>query len=201
MDADTETLLDRAAAGDESAVTQLLSKHRPRMRAMVRVRMDPRMIGRCDPSDIVQEALLDAHRQLPNYLAERPLPFYPWLRQITWQQLVAHHRRHLQYQVRSVLREEDVWRAMSDHSTSQLANHLIDSIASPSQQAARSESRREVLAALQDLSDTDREVLVLRVVEQLSSQETAAVLNITDNTVRVRQFRALKRLEAHLRRP
>jgi RNA polymerase sigma-70 factor (ECF subfamily) len=103
--------------------------------------------------------------------------------------------------VRSVLREDDVRRAMSDHSASQLVDHLIDSMASPSQQAARSESRREVLAALQELSETDREVLVLRVVEQLSSQETAAVLNITDNAVRVRQFRALKRLKARLRSP
>lgn len=198
MSADTDQLLDRAAAGDDSAVAGLLTKHRSRLRAMVNLRMDPRIAGRCDPSDVVQEALLDAHRQLRSYLAERPLPFYPWLRQITWQQLVAHHRRHLKYQVRSVLQEDDVWRATLDHSASHLAGQLVDSMASPSQQVERSEIQRAVLLALQELSDQDREILVLRILEQLSSQETAAILNISPSAVRVRQYRALTRLKQRL---
>ena len=88
---------------------------------------------------------------------------------------------------------------MSDHSNMQLAHQLIDSMASPSQQAARAESRQELLVALSELGDQDREILVLRIVEQLSSQETSAVLNISESAVRMRQFRALKRLKSRLR--
>jgi RNA polymerase sigma-70 factor (ECF subfamily) len=159
---------------------------------MVSLRMDPRIAVRCDPSDVVQEALLDAHRLLPQYLKDRPLPFYPWLRQLAWQQLVAHHRRHLKYKVRSVLREDDVWRSLSDHSTGQLAERLVESVATPSQAMARAEAHRDMMVALRQLRDDERDVLVLRILEELSSQETAAVLGISAEAVRVRQFRALQ---------
>lgn len=194
MTEDTEELLELAAAGNESAVSCLLSRYRTRLREMVRLRMDGRIAARCDPSDVVQEALLDAHRQLARYLTERPLPFYPWLRQITWQQLVAHHRRHLKYQARSVLREDEIWRTLSDRSSQNLAEQLTDSMVTPSQQLARSELRCLVFAALEQLSDNDREVLVLRILEQLSAQEAGAVLGLTAAAVRARQLRALKRL-------
>ncbi len=200
MSDDIDELLRLAERGDETAVARLLGGQRARLRAMVALHMDARIRGRCDPSDIVQEAMLDAYRQLPDYLASRPLPFYPWLRQITWQQLVAHHRRHLKYQVRSVLREDQVWSCASDCSTSQLADRLADSVISPSGQVARSEVQEKVLNELNSLPEGDREILVLRILEQLSSQETAAVLNVSENAVRVRQFRALKRLKTRLDR-
>lgn len=195
MTADTDQLLDQAAAGDERAVAQLLAKYRVRLCDMVRLRMDNRMAWRYDPSDVVQEALLDAYRQLPRYLVERPLPFYPWLRQITWQHLVAHHRRHLKYQIRNVPREDEVQRSLPGRSRHHLVEQLMDSLAVPSQQAAHSELRRDIFAALKRLSDGDREVLVLRVLEQLSARETAAVLGVTEGAVRVRQLQALTHLK------
>ena len=77
---DTEELLERASRGDQQAIGQLLTRYRPRLRQMVTVRMDPRLKSRIDPSDVVQEALMDASRMLPEYLRDRPLPYYPWLR-------------------------------------------------------------------------------------------------------------------------
>src|SRR5437764_15071581 len=104
-DPDSEELLEQASQGDQSARQQLLARHRGRLLHMVAVRMDPRLRGRFDPSDVVQEALASAAQKLSDYLRRRPLPFYPWLRQLACEQLIELHRRHIQAQRRSVSRE------------------------------------------------------------------------------------------------
>src|SRR5438552_6470684 len=92
---DTEQLLQRASTGDQAAREALLVRYRHRLRQMIAVRMDRRLTARIDPSDVVQEALTEACFKLPAYLAERPLPVYPWLRQLAWERLIDLHRRHL----------------------------------------------------------------------------------------------------------
>ena len=121
---DTEELLNQAARGDRSAVDALLARHRDRLRAMVRLRMDMRLAARVDPSDVVQEALLEAAGLLPEYLANRPIPFYPWLRRLAWEKLVKLHERHLNAGKRSVLREEAVALELPDDSVLNLARRL-----------------------------------------------------------------------------
>jgi len=76
-DGDHEALLARAGGGDAAACQELLARHRERLRQMIAVRMDRRLLVRIDPSDVVQEALADAWGRLPGYLQQRPLPFYP----------------------------------------------------------------------------------------------------------------------------
>src|SRR4051812_46191638 len=90
---DTEELLDRAGQGDGEARQRLLARHRHRLRQMITVRLDRRLAARIDPSDIVQEALADAARGLDDYLRDRPVPFYPWLRRLAWERLVGGKRR------------------------------------------------------------------------------------------------------------
>jgi RNA polymerase sigma-70 factor (ECF subfamily) len=124
-DPDTEELVDRASAGDQEARQQLLGRHRKRLREMVALRMDRRLIARVDPSDVVQEALTEAFQQLPNYLRNRPLPFYPWLRQLAWERLIGLHRRHLHAQKRSVRREDRDYLALPDESALHLAPAAI----------------------------------------------------------------------------
>src|SRR3954454_353484 len=99
---DTDDLLARTAGGDRAARDALLIQHRDRLKRMVAVRLDRRLAARVDPSDIVQEALLDAHRELSDYLRLRPLPVYPWLRQLAWERLLKWHRAHVHVQKRSV---------------------------------------------------------------------------------------------------
>src|SRR5436305_2971842 len=103
---DTDVLLDRAAAGDGDARRQLLDRHRRRLRRMIAVRLDRRLAARIDPSDVVQEALAAADQKLSAYLRQRPVPFYPWLRQLAWERLIELHRQHIYAQKRSVTREE-----------------------------------------------------------------------------------------------
>jgi RNA polymerase sigma-70 factor (ECF subfamily) len=191
-DPETEELMRLSRAGDEAAVQQLLVRHRERLHRMVAVRMDQRLKARFDPSDVIQEAFLDAARKLPAYLQERPLPFYPWLRQMAWDRLVDLHRRHLRAAGRSVVREAR-W-SVSDESIGELARQLVAGGSSPSSRLGRDENRDRVRGALETLSADDRELLLLRHLEQLRVGEIAAVLEISEPAVKSRLRRALERL-------
>src|SRR6478736_6223767 len=103
--AETEVLLDPAAAGDEIALGRLFERYRGRLRRMIGVRIDCRLAARLDPSDIVQEALADASRKLQTYARERPLPFYPWLRRLAVERLAQAHRYHIKATGRTIGRE------------------------------------------------------------------------------------------------
>jgi RNA polymerase sigma-70 factor, ECF subfamily len=194
---DTEHLLDRAATGDMAARDDLLRRHRARLRKMVAVRADPRLAARVDPSDVVQETLAEAAGRLDAYLRDRPLPFYPWLRQLAQRRLIDMHRRHVRAGRRSVTREEGP-AGLPDQSAMQLADRLFARQSSPSAGLQRGERRDRVRTALAGLPDADREVLVLRVLEEMPTREIAAVLGITEGSVRSRQVRALDRLKTLL---
>ena len=76
--------MDLAGRGDGAAREQLLGAHRARLRQMIAVRMDRRLVARVDPSDVVQDVLAVATRDLSDYLRTRPMPFYAWLRKLAW---------------------------------------------------------------------------------------------------------------------
>jgi len=195
-DGDTEDLMARARGGDGEALQSLLGLHRARLRRMVAVRLDRRLAARVDPSDVVQEALADAARKLPEYLRQPPLPFYPWLRQLAWERIVKLHQRHIVAAKRSVNREA-VWPLPQDSSL-ELAARVLAPGTSPSNQAMRRELHDRVQSALAQLAERDREVLVLRYLEELSVEETSQVLGITAGAVKVRHLRALERLRGRL---
>jgi RNA polymerase sigma-70 factor (ECF subfamily) len=193
---DTEQLLQRVERGDRSARGELLDRHSPRLRRLIGLRLDPRLAARIDPSDVLQETLAVADRRLPDYLRDRPMPFYPWLRRLACDQLAALRRQHIGAGKRSVLREEPP--ALPDASVQELADRLFARTGSPSSRAMRTERRALVRAALNRLAERDREVLVLRHLEQLDSPEIAIVLEISEAAVHTRHLRALRRLRQHL---
>jgi RNA polymerase sigma-70 factor (ECF subfamily) len=195
---DTDALLERARSGDDSACQQLLTRHRPRLRRMIAVHLDNRLAARVDPSDVVQEALTDAARKLSDYLRRRPLPFYPWLRQLAWERLVKVHRRHLHAQKRAATREAEPAPGLSSASADELGRRLLAAGPSPSKQLARKELQARVQAALGQLPDQDRQVIVMRYLEQLTIAEIAAVLGVTESAAKSRHFRALERLRTLL---
>jgi RNA polymerase sigma-70 factor, ECF subfamily len=195
---DTDELLQRAGQGAAEAVDGLLARHRDRLRKMIAWRLDRRLAARIDPSDVVQEVLAEASRKLDRYLRERPLPFFLWLRRLAWEHLVLLHRRHVQARRRSVLREEPDVLALPDESAAELADRLVTSVTSPSRQVLREEMRVRVRKALGMLPERDREVLVLRQLEQLSVADTALALGISPGAVKLRHLRALERLRAVL---
>ena len=195
---DTGELLERSLRGDAMARQELLVRHRARLLRMVGVRLDPRLAARLDASDVVQEALAEAARHLDDYLRDPPLPFYPWLRQFAWERLVKAHRRHIHARRRSIVCEEQPEMQLSRESVRELARRLIADDTSPSHHMAREEERQRVRAALEGLEPRDREVLVMRHLEQMETDEIAAALGISAGAVRNRQYRALLRLRAAL---
>jgi RNA polymerase sigma-70 factor (ECF subfamily) len=198
LEPDTEELLRRAGEGDRQARGALLQRHRQRLRRMVALRMDRRLAARLDPSDVVQETLAEADRRLDDYLAGRPLPFYPWLRQLAWDRLVEQHRRHVRAVRRSVLREQAASINLPDGSVAELADRLFAPAEGPSAALRRGEQVDRVRAALGALPEQDREVLVLRYLEQLSAQEVGAVLGVNEEAAKKRALRALQRLRTLL---
>jgi RNA polymerase sigma-70 factor, ECF subfamily len=195
---DTEELLDLAGQGDRAARNRLLDRHRQRLRALIALRIDPRLAARIDPSDVVQESLADADGRLSDYLRTRPLPFYVWLRERALERLIDLHRRHVRAQKRSVRHEEVRLAYLPDESMEQLAGRLAAGGSSPSARLQREEVHQRLRAALERLAERDREVLILRHLEQLSTREIAAVLGITEGAVKVRHVRALQRLRGLL---
>jgi RNA polymerase sigma-70 factor (ECF subfamily) len=191
---ESESLLHRAEQGDLAARQQLLVRYQKRLRQMIAVRMDYRLAARLDPSDVVQETLAAAIQQLSDYFHHRPLPFYPWLRQLACDRLAELHRWHIQTRKRSITREARCAPELPEESALNLADRLLARGSSPSARLRRDEECRRVQAALAQLAEHDREVLVLRHLEQLSTREIAAVLGITEGAVYTRHLRALERI-------
>jgi RNA polymerase sigma-70 factor (ECF subfamily) len=195
---DTEQLLDLAAGGNDEARGALLERHRQRLRSLVALRLDRRLAARADPSDVVQESLADADRRLSEFLRDRPVPFYVWLRQLALERLADLCRLHLRAQKRSVRREEISVSALPDESLMELAERLVARGSSPDSHMQREDIRAGVRAALLGLPERDREVLAMRHLEELSVREIAAALGISEGAVKVRHVRALERLRAKL---
>jgi RNA polymerase sigma-70 factor, ECF subfamily len=191
---DTDELLDLAALGDREASSRLFDRHRDQLRKMIAVRLDSRLTARLDPSDVVQETLIQASRRLPKYLEDRAIPFYPWLRRIALDRLNRVHKQHLDRGNRRVDCEEPMGWQLSNESLLKLAGRFIAKNSSPSRQSAREELRERVRKALEFLKEQDRELLILRFLEQLSIKEVADVLGISEGAVNMRQLRALDRL-------
>jgi RNA polymerase sigma-70 factor (ECF subfamily) len=191
---DTDELLHQIGLGDDAARSQLLERHRDRLRRMIALRLDRRLLPRLDPSDVVQEALAEAAQKLSDFVRERPVAFYPWLRRLAWEHLVRLHEKHVRARRRSVTREAFSMPALPDESSVLLANSLAESGLGPDRHLLQAEVKLRVMAALAQLPERDREILVLRYLEHLSNAEIAVVLEISEGSVRTRHTRALDRL-------
>ncbi|APW62490.1 sigma-70 family RNA polymerase sigma factor [Paludisphaera borealis] len=193
---ETNKLLEQAAQGDPQVLEELLVRHRDRLRRMIAARLDPRLKKRIDPSDVIQEAYLEASTRLPSYLRSPTMPFFLWLRFLTGQKVVTLHRRHLGVRMRGVDQEASFRPgAFPEASSAALAAHFVDHGARPSEAAIRAETRERLRIALDGMAPIDREVLALRHFEQLSRAEIATVLGISEAAAGKRYLRALEKLK------
>jgi RNA polymerase sigma-70 factor (ECF subfamily) len=191
----TWELLRRAGAGDNQALAELFALHRPRLRQMVRLRLDRRLQGRLDPSDVLQEAYIDFARRFPEYPGDA-MPFFLWLRLLTGQKLIDLHRQHLGAKMRDAGQEVSLYRgALPQASSVSLAAQLLGRLTTASQAAMRAELQTRIQEILNSMDPMDREVLTLRHFEMLSNDETALVLQISKSAASNRYVRALKRLK------
>jgi RNA polymerase sigma-70 factor (ECF subfamily) len=187
---ETRRLLAQVREGDRSAINRLLTHHRPYLRQLVGLRLDRKLRARVDPSDVVQEAQIEASRRLDAYLEHAPMPFRLWLRQLAYDRLLMMRRRHCRAARRAVEREVNI----PDRSSLLLAQQLQAHGPTPSQQLDREELAQRVRSAVAQLPDLDREVLILRTFEGLSFEEVSYLLGVSAAAARKRHGRALLRL-------
>ena len=197
---ETQELLDRARSGDTHAADRLLAHHREPGRRMIDLRLDPAIAARVDASDVVQEVLLEASRRLDAYLRDPSMPFHLWLRHIARDHIIDAHRRHHQAQRRGVDRERPLVPAgLADHSSIELAAQFLDPELTPASAAMQQELESRLHLAIAQLDDDDREIVLMRHFEQLSNQDVAALLNLTEPAASMRHLRALRRLRELLK--
>ncbi len=191
----TNRLLRRAADGDGASWGALLTRHEGRLRRMVAFRLNPRLQGRIDPEDVVQEVNLAASEHLADYLRRPAMTFFLWLRGIAGHKLLELHRRHLGTPMRDARREVSLYRgALPDATSAALAAQLLGHATRPSEAAVRAEAKIRLQEALNGMDPLDREVLALRHFEQLTNAEAARVLEIKEAAAGKRYLRALERL-------
>jgi RNA polymerase sigma-70 factor (ECF subfamily) len=196
---DDDRLIGSAAEGDSVALAELFGRYRKRLRQMVRLRLDRRLQGRIDPSDVLQEAYLDVAAQLPHYLGKRETPFFLWLRLVAGQRLMRIHREHLGAAMRDVGREVSLYKgALPQASSVSLAAQLLGRYTSASHAVSRAEIQLQIQAAVNSMEPTDREIIALRHFEELTNAEVAEIMGLDTSTASKRYIRALKRLQVML---
>ena len=199
VEPDAAVVLTRAAGGDMDAWGTLLARHRGRLQCVVSFRLDPRLRGRVDAADVMQEAFIAATERRAEFFRQSGQPLFLWLRWMVGNTLLELHRHHLGAQMRDARREAPAARhsdgAGDDDSTrAALVEHLTCGVTGPATAAGRAEVKARLDEALGRMDPTDREVVALRHYEQLTSAETAQVLGIQERAAAKRYLRALERL-------
>jgi RNA polymerase sigma-70 factor (ECF subfamily) len=183
----------------EEAFAEIFARHRPRLRRMVRLRMDNELQGRIDASDVIQEAWMEASSRLEEYVESPSMPLFLWLRFITRQKLLSLRRTHVDAQARDVRREISLFGgALPGASTAALADNLMGHLTTPTRAARRAELQIQVQRILNDMDPVDRQILALRHFEQLSNTETAIEMEMTEAAASKRFIRALMKLRGLL---
>jgi RNA polymerase sigma-70 factor, ECF subfamily len=198
---ETDELLQLARDGNEGALGPLFARHRDRLRRLVAARLDRRVAGRLDPSDVVQEALGEASEKLAGFVRDRPVSFYTWLKRLTLVRLSGLHRFHLGTRKRSAARDLGLARTPAACSSATLFDVLAGTGTTPSEHAIRNEECELVRNLFDRLQPTDRSFLELRYVERLSTSEIGERLGISASAVKMRHLRALRRFRSLLEGP
>jgi RNA polymerase sigma-70 factor, ECF subfamily len=195
-------LLERARQGDRGAVEDLLGHFRESLRRMIALRLDPALTARLDASDVVQEVLVEASKRLDDYLRNPAMPFHLWLRQIAKDHMIDAHRKHRKAQRRSIDREQSlVPRGLADNSSIDMMGQILDQELTPATAAIRQELEQRLAQAIGRLEEDDREIILMRLYEQLSNQEIATLLSLTEPAAAMRYLRAVRRLQTMLKPP
>jgi RNA polymerase sigma-70 factor, ECF subfamily len=188
-------LLRRGLDGDSTAFEELFGRHRAALHRAVARRLGPSLRNRFDPSDVVQEAHLEALERLDEYAGRRPMPFRLWLLRTALQR-VGKLRRYASAARRDRGREQPL--AMPGDSTSAARGRVAAAEPTPSRQAAARDAAGRLHAVLGRLPEPDRAILGMRTFEGLSYEEAASRLEIDPAAARKRYGRALLRLRAAL---
>ncbi len=170
-----------------------LERHRTWLGLLARLQVDARFRAKFDPSDVVQQTLLEAVRDFRKFRGRTEAELAAWLRQIL-AHVLLHQARHFAGAARrDIHREISLEQALAE-SSRRLADALAAPISSPSERASRHELELRLADALSRLPADYAEIILLRNVEGLSHEEAAARMGRGVGAVRMLWVRALARL-------
>ena len=191
-DPKVEQALARVEQGDADAIGPIFAEQQASLVRLVRYRLDDRLRGRLDATDVVQETFLEATRRLPEFARERRVPFHVWLRLLAREKIIEVTRRHLHAKKRSA--ERDGGGVIAPVNSSTMALQLTGGLTGPAGKAQKAEAHSVVAQALDDMNELDREILTMRHIENRENVDVAAELGLDAGTASKRYTRALARL-------
>jgi len=192
-------LIRRCCAGDETARAELFTRYRHYLHLLAQTQLGRHLRSKCDPSDLVQQTLLEAHRDFAAFAGRHEGELLAWLRRILAHNLF-NEARHFAARQRDAAREVslDQLRTGLEQSSLAMAGCLAADLPSPSSEAARREAAVQLADALAGLPDDYQTVLLLRVFEGLPAEEVAQRMDRSPGAVRMLQMRALTALREQL---
>lgn len=193
MSVDGATLLERARSGETAARGSLLESYRSYLELLARIELGRRLQTKVDPSDVVQETFLEAHRNFDHFRGTEPPEFIGWLKVILAARISNTVRHFVGTQGRDVRRERE-WEIDLDQSSRALDRGVIALQSTPSQQMARRELGVALADALAQLPEDYREVIVLRHFEELPFPDVAIRMERSVDSVQKLWVRSLARL-------
>lgn len=186
--------VDGRVDSESAEFESLFQSTRDDLYAFISRRISQQLRRRVDASDIIQETHLAAARRYTSFRQQPTLTFRVWLLKTAQQQLIQVYRQHLGAAKRSLHRELD-W---GNCSSNWIANHMLQSGSTPSGHLQAEETRAHVQHAVEELNQIDREILLMRHIENRSYDEIAAILDLQPANVRQRCGRALLRLRTEM---
>jgi RNA polymerase sigma-70 factor (ECF subfamily) len=195
-------LIRRCRAGDETARAELFTRYRQYLHLLAQAQLGRHLRGKCDASDLVQQTLLEAHRDFGGFQGNREGELIAWLRRILAHNLFNEARRFAT-RGRDAMREVSLegFQASLDQSSQILARCLADDGPTPSDVAADREAAVQLADHLAQLPENYQQVLLLRLFEGLTAEEVAERMNTTAGAVRMLQMRALEALRKMVNNP
>jgi len=187
-----EKILKRAKEGDSAALGELLENFRNYLLFLARLQIDPRICGKLDAADIVQDTYLEAYQAFHQFRGENEVSFLAWLRQILATTLAASVRYYIGTKRRDVRMEREICFKVDQSSV--FWNQLVSNISTPSLKVSRKEMETQLAEAMGKLPAHYRKVLRLRHSENLPFQEIADQMGRSLDSVQKIWVRALAQL-------
>jgi len=181
---------------DLSEFGSVLDSYRNYLNVIATARLDKKLRGRLSPSDIVQETMLQAHRDFEQFRGESEAEFLGWLRSILAHTLARIIEKHVLTQKRDVRRDVSIAKVAAgvEQSTMHLNMGLVAREQSPSTDARRRERAVILADVMSELSPPQREVLILRNMQGLKFTEVAELMDRSVAATKMLWMRAIKSL-------
>lgn len=181
----SDLLGNDSISDSQTELSRLMELQRQHLRRFVECRINQKVASRLDASDIIQEVYIRAYRSLETYLIDPEIPPLVWLRRLSKQILSEAHRKQFRqlrspYQEQAHINESFIWR-------------IVDSGESIRTEAERRDTAERIRSLLSQLSEVDREVLEMRHLEGYSIRDIAQLLDLSQDTIKKRYYRALTR--------